>query len=329
MQGSDPYALREIGQGFLYPPPALLIIGIFSSIASDYLRNSVYLTFNFALLALMLWSIARHYGYSWNRIWWWFPLAFGFAPTLESLHIGQINLITQFGIALLFIFGERIPFLGGAGIALATFTKVTPVAFFGFLLIHREWRAAIWGIVLIIAAFIVSAMFFGWQPIITYPDVMGDLTRWFIVGGNSQSLVVVFHSFGWIQFEAWQKVRQALTIYIAVICILSGSAALISRQRESFFIVLSFAITILPNLMWYHHFVFFLLPVFVWIASSRFHPIIIVWCLTGLLLTQVDRWYWTHGLMPHLFAHLSILAILISQFFYIRVTRRKSESAIL
>lgn len=107
--------------------------------------------------------------------------------------------------------------------------------------------------------------------------------------------------------------QRLLNVYLAAIFVLSGVLAFVSHEREPFFIVLCLGTMIAPNIMWYHHFVFFLLSMFVWIAWSRFHPAVVLWCFIGLTLVQVDRFYLAHGLLPHIIAHLSILGIVIWQ----------------
>ena len=103
LQGGDPYALRVIGPGYLYPPPALLVIELFSHIQPFNLKAAVYILVNAALLVGLAAGVARRYRLSLRQTWYWYPLCLGFAPTLELFHIGQINLITLSGIALLFL----------------------------------------------------------------------------------------------------------------------------------------------------------------------------------------------------------------------------------
>jgi hypothetical protein len=77
------------------------------------------------------------------------------------------------------------------------------------------------------------------------------------------------------------------------------------------------------NHMWYHYYIFFLLPLFVWIAWSRFHPWVIAWCFVGLTTIQLESWLWPQGLLPHLFAHLSMVGILAWQIAHtFQATRR-------
>ena len=91
LEHRDPYANRTIGTGYLYPPQALLIIELFSHIQPFFLRVAIHAVVNIALLGSMVYGISRYYGYSIEKVWYWYILCFGFAPFLELLHIGQIN----------------------------------------------------------------------------------------------------------------------------------------------------------------------------------------------------------------------------------------------
>jgi hypothetical protein len=65
-----------------------------------------------------------------------------------------------------------------------------------------------------------------------------------------------------------------------------------------------------PNILWYHHYVFFLLPLLIWMTWQRQNNLVMLWCLTGMLIIQFDYFLLTGGLLIHLFGHFSILALL-------------------
>lgn len=312
--GSDPYQDRSIGTGFLYPPPALLLVGLFALLQGDMLRAVVYIGVNLLLLGFMLRGIARHYGFSFQRTWWWYLLAFTFAPLLELLHIGQINVITEFGIFLLFIYEGRRPLLAGFGLSLAICLKMTPLIFVIYLLMQRRWAALGWTLALLVGECVISALFFGWQPLVTYGDVFINLLGVALPGdGNSQALGSLLNAYGWISLGAIQPVQHILSLYMLIVFAASAALAYLRHQREPLFLVLSLGIMVAPNIMWYHHYVFLLLPVFIWLAWSRLHPVIILWCFLGLSIIQIDRWFLTRGGLSQLFVHLSILGILAWQ----------------
>lgn len=336
LEGRDPYEIRDIGPAFLYPPPALLIIETFSYISPFLLRASVYILINIVLLLIMTYGIAHHYGYSVNRVWYWFPLVLGFAPFLELLHIGQINMITQFGIFLMFLGEASLPLLSGSGLGLAIVTKLTPVVFLGYLLVRRRFKVIIvtTGIVLLLSLLALAR--YGPQPFLSYPGVLQRLLSEFPLGTNSQSLVAKLAIANTPEFQrflqqlppGWQPpllqlalsltasiqaIHTGLTIYLTLIVVLSGIATLFLKEREPFFIVVALAMMLAPNILWYHHYVFILLPLLMWMAWSRLNRRVILWCLAGLFIIQVDRQYLTYGLLIHLFAHISLWLILGQQ----------------
>lgn len=336
LDGRNPYEIRDIGPAFLYPPPVLLVVELFSAISPFRLMASVYILLNIALLLLMTYGIACHYGYTLNKVWYWFPLVLGFAPFLELLHIGQINMITQFGIFLLFLGETSSPILAGSGLGLAIVTKLTPLIFLGYLLIHRRFKVIAVTIGVVCALSLFALARYGPQPFLSYPGVLQRLLSEFPLGTNSQSLVAKlavantpeFQRFlqqlppGWqlpllrlvSSFTAFiQAIHTGLTIYLALIVVLSGIATLFLKEREPFFIVVALAMMLSPNILWYHHYVFILLPLLVWMAWSRLNRCVVLWCLAGLFIIQIDRRYLTYGLLIHLFAHASLLLILGQQ----------------
>ena len=326
-KGDNPYAVWDIGVGFLYPPPALLVVGTLvrtTDLCQQYLgidrvmlRAALLTVTNILFLALAIYGVARKYGYALTDVWWWFPLGLGFAPFLEALHVGQINVITQFGVFMMFALAESAPMVGGLGLALSIVTKVTPLAFVGYLLASRNLRVILGVLVGLVTLSLLAGLAFGWQPFDTYVDVFRRLLDAFPLGSNSQSLVAVLQGLGLVAVSDVPAVHRTLTVYLLLVFAASAAIAYVSRQREPLFIVLSFGLALMPNVMWYHHYVFLLLPVFVWLAWSKQHPAVVVWCLLGLALIQIDRQnsilQATRGALAHGFGHASILAVLAWQ----------------
>ena len=312
--GADPYQDRSIGTGFLYPPPALLLVGAFALIPGAILRAAAYIGVNLLLLGTTLRGVARYYHLSFRRVWWWFLLALLFAPLLELLYIGQINLITAFGIFLLFCYEERLPTIAGFGLSLAICLKVTPLIFVVYLLLQRRWAALGWTLAFLCVESIIAALLFGWQPLVTYISVFIGLLGVIVPGdGNSQALGSLLNYHGWIAPASIPLAQHILDFYLLIVFAASAALAYRLRQREPVFLIFSLGIMVAPNIMWYHHYVFILLPVFIWLAWSRLHPAVVLWCFVGLTIIQIDRWYLTRGLLSQLFVHLSILGILVWQ----------------
>ncbi|MBI3538017.1 MAG: DUF2029 domain-containing protein, partial [Chloroflexi bacterium] len=274
LKGLNPYAYSNILTAYLYPLPGLLIAAPFFYLPEGFWRSAVFSAVNLVLLAWMVRGIARHYEIKLKIYWWWFPLAFGFAPLFELLHMGQINVITSFGIFLMFAYSDVLPTLAGLGLAVAVVTKLVPVVFFVFLAIQRRFREIAWGLGIVAGAYAITYFLFGSQSPTIYLDVMKNLARrW--AGSDSSSLVSILYAQGWIESGAWIDFQRVLLAWIAIIFVASGICAFASKQREPLFIIVSIGSIFVTNVMWYHYYVFLLLPLFIWMAWSKFHPVIV------------------------------------------------------
>jgi hypothetical protein len=326
----DPYAVRDIGTGFLYPPPALLIVGLYARVSSFMPRIALLSATNMLLVCLMAYAVGRRYGYTLSGIWWWFPLALGFAPFLETLLLGQINVVTHFGLLLMFLWQDTHPLLGGAGLALSIVTKTTPLAFLGYLLVRRNLRAIVGTLLGLALLCLLAGWVFGWHTFATFFDVFKQLLGTFPLDPNSHSFVAVLNRLVGLPYETLMLVHKVLIGYMITVFALSGILTYITRESEPLFIILCFGLALMPNVMWYHHYVFFLLPVLIWLGWRRKHPAVVAWCFAGLTLIQMDRLYGflevTNGALAHGFGHLSILFILGWQLCQVRRLLRSKSS---
>ena len=167
------------------------------------------------------------------------------------------------------------------------------------------------------------------DSVIKYPSVFAWLSDQFAFSENSQSFVA---KAVWLQttlseglgldvpplsFLAtnYQLLHRVLMAYIALLIGISAVTYFLSKSdRDLLFVVIGLGMALSPNIMWYHHYVFMLLPLLIWIGWSQLDWRVIAWCLLGLLITQVDRRIPPYGLLIHLFGHISILLVLLQQF---------------
>jgi hypothetical protein len=315
-KGMDPYAVRSIGPGFLYPPTALLIVEIIHYINPFSVKYTAYLILTSAMMMCIVFGVARQYGYSSKNVWYWYILCLGFAPFLELLHIGQINVITLFGIFLLFCMLDSSTVLSGFGLSLAILTKVSPVVFLVYLATTKKIKGIVSCFVWIILMMGVTIVRYGISPVLVYPSMFQWLADQFPVGPNSQSLVAKLITVVGLDLSHSEIHLSQMILMLYITSIIVVSAVLTRRgnqPREPLFLVSAFGITIMPNVMWYHHYVFILLPILIWMAWMRLHPHVVLWCLLGMILIQTDRFYLTEGLLIHIFMQMSIIAIVIWQ----------------
>lgn len=337
-EGKDPYTVQDIGKGYLYPPPALFVVEAFHYIEPLALKFFLYSIFNIVLLIFIVFRTAKYYGCSNKEIWFWYVLCLGFGPFLELLYLGQINVITLFGIFMMFIWLDTSPILSGLGLSLAIITKVSPILFVGYLLANRKIKISLVVLLFLIVITGLGIVRYGLFPVLKYPEVFQWLSNQFPTDHyNSQSLASKltllspnhfqemlsnFPNFMRAQLVALitvlstehRTIQIALLIYIILTITISGLLTLKFRQpREAMFIVTAFGIMLTPNVMWYHHYVFILLPVIIWMGWKKLDARVVIWCLIGLLIIQFDRFYGTSGLLIHVFCHISLLSILVWQ----------------
>ena len=343
LQHRDPYANRTIGTGYLYPPQALLIVELIRHIQPFFLRVAVNTVLNIALLILIIYGTAKYYGYSIDKIWYWFVIYVGFAPFLELLHIGQINVITLFGIFMMFFWESTFPILSGAGLSLAVITKVSPLLFLGYLVINKRYKVIVVTILATLFLTLLSILRYGISPLLTYPDVFQGLLRQFLLTPNSQTLAAKLAVANYPEFQQFlvklpvflsepigavitvltaqfQIVQRAYTLYILFILFLSALLAWRGKQpKEPLFIITGLGMMLAPNILWYHHYVFMLLPLSIWMGWSKLNPSVIVWCCIVLLIVQIDRRVPPYGLAIHISSNITMLIVLfwqIRQFFH-------------
>lgn len=305
--GGDMYAVRNIGEAYLYPPPALLVVDVLNLIPEFYLRVAFWGALNFLMATILVYTVARRYKLEWGEIWYWFPLTLGFAPLWVTVEFGQINMLTQFGVLLMFL--HEATLTGGIGLGLAIMTKVTPLFFGAYLLATRNFRALLWTAVTLAVLAAVAVLRYGVKPFITYIDVFRELTSTVTVGAGGQSLIVQL--FPIVGVERLGLIQFGLTFYLLAMILLAAYITFRSGRKEPSFIVTALAMMLSPNIMWYHHYVFFLLPLLVWMGWQRRSTAVIIWCMAGMLVIQFDYYLLSRGLLVHIFGHLSILAVLV------------------
>jgi hypothetical protein len=191
----------------------------------------------------------------------------------------------------------------------------------GCLLIQRNLKAVLGTVAGILILSGLAALRYGAHLFVSYVDAFQALLRQFPLGLNSQSLVAKLVYCGWLSDLNVPVAQKFLTAYVALVFILSGIMALRTRDSEPLLIVLLFGMALAPNVLWYHHYVFLLLPVFAWMGWRHLRASVVTWCVAGLFIVQVDR-YLTYGLLVHAFGHCSILAVLYSQMQRVFLVRR-------
>lgn len=309
--GKDPYLDKKIGTAFVYPPQSILFFEAFSRVGARTVKIAVFAVLNIAMLTFMVYRTIRHYNLPQSGAWFFYPLALGFAPFLELLHVGQVNLFVAFGLFLAFVYPAQLPWLAGFGLGWAAMLKVTPLVFTVYLFLARQWKALVFTAGTILLFTLLAWMRYGSAPFFNYVDAFRSILGQFPDWMESQSLFAKIDRYVDVESRA-SALQTGLNLYLLLI-LASGLISRYAGTLDLFFAVTGMAVTLTPNLLWYHHYVFLLLPFFILMCWSRLNPRVVAWCLFGFLLIQLDRWYLTTGLLIHIYTHLTILGLVIYQ----------------
>src|SRR6185295_10120289 len=75
----------------------------------------------------------------------------------------------------------------------------------------------------------------------------------------------------------YQIVQRTYLLYILLVLILSSLLTLQGKQsKEPLFIVTVLGMMLAPNILWYHHYVFMLLPLLVWMGWKGLDASVVV-----------------------------------------------------
>lgn len=307
LSGGDMYAVHSVGEAYLYPPPALLVVDLFNLVPDFYFRAALFGAASLLMAGFMVYVVARRYALGWEQVWYWFPLVLGFSPLLITVATGQINMLTQFGLVLLFVYEASLPGLAGFGLAVAVMTKVTPLFFGAYLLATRNGKAILWTSVSLVGLALLALLRYGVQPFFIYPDIFRELLGLLPVGTNGQALAAHLVRLG---VANPRPIQFGLTVSLLAMIVLAAYVTFRNGQREPLFIVTALAMMLSPNILWYHHYVFFLLPLLVWMGWQQKNSLVTLWCLAGMLLVQFDYFLLSGGLLIHIFGYVSILIVL-------------------
>ena len=256
----------------------------------------------------------RRYGIERSRVSWWFFLALAFGPTLETLFTGQVNLLVAGASYLVFALDETAPFASGLALAVAISLKVSPATLGLYLLSGRRWRTIGATALCVVVLAIAAALAFGLAPLVTYLDVFRQLvTARLTPGGNLESIAAALAYNGLLARSSMGRAQLLLTSYICLVALVSAALAWRSGERVPLFIVLTLATMSAPAVVWYHHFVFIVPALFLWMASRGLNRGVVAWCVFGMALINLDRFGLTYGLLSQLFVQVSILILIVGQ----------------
>ncbi len=166
----DPYRPFTLDY-FAYPPPFLLAMLPLVPLDGDYAaQRALWFGLNAMLFAVGLGVVARWTdGPHGHRTWLLAPLLFGSLPMLVTLQVGNFQIaVVVLAVLAMVAFDSERPRTGGALLAFAALSKLSPAVLGLVLLAQRRWRHAAYtaGFGALFVA--LSALATGTDPLVSF-----------------------------------------------------------------------------------------------------------------------------------------------------------------
>lgn len=234
---------------YAYPPPFLLVMAPLAPFEGDFAaQRALWFGLNGLLLAVGLWIVARWVeGPSAHRVLLLSPLFFGSLPVLATLQVGNFQIAAVVISVLAMVALERAHTkVGGALLALAILSKLSPGILGIVLLGQRRWRAAAWAAAAGVVLFTLSILTIGVGPtrhFLTYtlPRIRSGEAFAFLADAPF-SILTNMAAFG-LPFklqllgvsvsDPWALARRIGNVYSAVLVVLAIVAVRRGADRRS------------------------------------------------------------------------------------------------
>jgi hypothetical protein len=296
VDGGDLYAYQAPVRGalgFTYPPFAALLLLPTTLVP---LRTAGWLITLLSLLALAaaLRTLSDHLGLRRPMPALILLLALATEPVRQNLGLGQVNLLLFALVVVdLAVLGRAGSRWTGIGVGIATAVKLTPGLFIVYLLVTRQWRAAVTAAATCAGLTVAAALIAPRETMQYFGDLLWQTGR---VGAAdavaNQSLAGLLARLPGAVPSYWWLLLCA----VAVIAGLRRAAAAHTYGREvTALTVTGLVANLITPVAWTHHLVF--LPVaLVVLATSRRWPDIVAAAACYLLSVLSPIW-WADGFL--------------------------------
>jgi len=156
---------------FAYPPPFLLAMAPLIPFSGDFAaQRALWFGCNALLLAMGLWIVARWLdGPGAHRVLLLAPIFFGSLPVLATLQVGNFQIaVVMISILAMVAFDRDRPALGGALLAFAILSKISPGVLGIVLLVQRRFRCAAWTAGFGVLFLALSVLTLGVNPLVSF-----------------------------------------------------------------------------------------------------------------------------------------------------------------
>lgn len=233
---------------YAYPPPFLLAMAPLAPLSGDFpAQRALWFGLNGLLLAVGLWIMARWVdGPSAHRTLLLAPLFFGSLPVLVTLQVGNFQIaVVVISILAMVAFERDRPAIGGALLAFAILSKISPAVLGIVLLAQRRFRCAAWTAGFGVFFLAMSVLILGVNPIksfLTYtlPHIssgqafafMDDTPFSILTNMAPFGLPFKLQLAGFSVGDPWTLARRTGRLYSVVLAIVAAVALRRARDRR-------------------------------------------------------------------------------------------------
>lgn len=232
---------------FSYPPPFLLFMAPLAPFSGDFFaQRALWFGLSGLLLALGLWIVARFIdGPASHRVLLLAPLLFGSLPILVALQIGNFQIATVvLSIVAMVAFERGRSATGGALLALAIVSKISPGILGVVLLVQRRIRSAAITAGFGVALVALSVLRYGTSPIksfVTYALPRLSSGQAFPFMETKSGILTNMSPFGFAfklrllgldVGDPWHLARRIAQVYTVAVILLAIAAARRAAERR-------------------------------------------------------------------------------------------------
>lgn len=299
-------SLAGVHLPFTYPPFSTLFfwpLGVLTTALASVVWALVNLAMLLVVIAVALLHVRPDQLEGSPRVPWWLVLTLAgpavlLEPVMLDLSFGQVNLIL---VAILLVdMTTRVRVAGrtlprGIGVGVAAAIKLVPLIFVPFLLVTRQFRAALTSLVTFVVCALVSylvnptASTAFWEKYVDDQARIGDVT--YISNQSLQG------SLDRLSHHLWSPRAMETLEGLVVVCGVA-LAWWAWRSSSTFLAVLVVGVTglLASPITWAHHMVY-IVPVLMWLWWGSDRPVAgRVWAVVGAALFYVaPMWLIPHG----------------------------------
>jgi hypothetical protein len=266
----NPYFPYDIGRGFLYHPFALSFVALFFGQTWLWLVASV---FAWVLSLSILQKCDFNTSFRSTGLLLVFLMAL-YGPFIENIYAGQINTFVLLFICLTYYFSERrSDIAGGFTFAAAILLKTSPLILIAYFLALKRWRLLLFTLVGLTTYTAGTALVFGHNVLIYFLETFLKLTTEAARSIYNLSLLSRFGEY-------------AIIVQVILLLVVGYTLFVVYKTPEVRMLAFGIIITVMviaSPIVWYHHFVYLLIP---FLALSKVnYPAAIV----SIFLIQATR----------------------------------------